>query len=67
MGYYNIHELFENFDWENRTHREGDELVVDGGLAMVCPRCLTPFWRARYNEAEGIRCPNCDECFEPAS
>jgi uncharacterized C2H2 Zn-finger protein len=67
MGYYNIHDLFENFEWEKRTRREGDTLVVDGDMPMVCPECLKPFRRARFDAEERILCPTCGEAFRPVS
>ncbi|MHB8781023.1 MAG: RING finger protein [Candidatus Geothermincolia bacterium] len=64
MGFYNIHELFENYDWRCRCRLHADELVVEGGTDMVCPICLRPFRRARL-EGEGIVCPNCSGIFDP--
>ncbi len=64
MGYYNIHELFENYDWRSRCHVNGEELAVEGDTDMVCPICLRPF-RQAHLEGRGIVCPNCGGLFNP--
>jgi len=58
MGYYDIFNIYENDDWEKRTRREGEELVVEQGN-LVCHFCLFPFMRARLLAPSRVQCPLC--------
>jgi hypothetical protein len=59
MGYFNIFDIFENLNWRKFSHMEGDELVVDREMGLVCPHCLREIKKARLLSSQTLRCVNC--------
>ncbi len=59
MGYFNIFDLVENFNWKSFSHVEGDDLVVDRETGLVCPHCLGEIKKGPLLTPKTLLCLKC--------
>lgn len=59
MGYFNIFDIFENLNWKKFSHVEGEDLVVDREMGLICPHCLKEIKKAPLFSAQSLLCVSC--------